>query len=275
MGARRRGGKRVEVELALDDLCRQVGEFGVGVAGVGADALERSGHVDVRAFRHHALGLFDDDAAVERVLELLIAQLRQCGGHCLQDGDAGEIGQCPCELDVALGEWAGVRSEQVEGTDDVAAEPERHCIHRVVSGPDGVRRESWPTFERRPEAGFDDGVTGRERFQAGTLVVLELEEFEELAEASWDEALDLVNAKLAGLPPVTIINAQIDPLREDGALLEAALKKAGVTVTRTVYSGVTHEFFGMAAAVKKAADAQAQGGKALRDALQSKPASKP
>ena len=47
-----------------------------------------------------------------------------------------------------------------------------------------------------------------------------------------DTRLDLVNAKLAGLPPVTIINAQIDPLREDGALLEAALKRAGVKVRR-------------------------------------------
>ena len=71
----------------------------------------------------------------------------------------------------------------------------------------------------------------------------------------------------ARLPPVTIINAQIDPLREDGALLEAALKKAGVKVKRTVYSGVTHEFFGMAAVVKKAADAQKMGGKALRDSF--------
>ena len=88
-----------------------------------------------------------------------------------------------------------------------------------------------------------------------------------------DPRLDLVNAKLAGLPPVTIINAQIDPLREDGALLEAALKKAG-KVTRTVYNGVAHEFFGMAAVVKKAADAQAQGGKALRDALQTKAVAK-
>ena len=82
-----------------------------------------------------------------------------------------------------------------------------------------------------------------------------------------DPRLDIVNAKLAGLPPVTIINAQIDPLREDGALLEAALKKAGVKVQRTVYPSVTHEFFGMAAVVKKAADAQMMGGKALRDAF--------
>lgn len=82
-----------------------------------------------------------------------------------------------------------------------------------------------------------------------------------------DPRLDLVNAKLAGLPPVTIIGAQIDPLREDGALLEAALKKAGVKVQRKVYTGVAHEFFGMAAVVKKAADAQKVGGQALRDSF--------
>ena len=85
-----------------------------------------------------------------------------------------------------------------------------------------------------------------------------------------DPRLDIVNAKLAGLPPVTIINAQIDPLREDGAMLEAALKKANVPVQRKVYSGVTHEFFGMAATVKKAADAQMMGGKALRDSFKTK-----
>ena len=90
-------------------------------------------------------------------------------------------------------------------------------------------------------------------------------------EDKMDPRLDIVNAKLAGLPPVTIINAQIDPLREDGALLEAALKKAGVTVRRTVYPGVAHEFFGMAAVVKKAADAQKLGGKALRDSFQARP----
>lgn len=82
-----------------------------------------------------------------------------------------------------------------------------------------------------------------------------------------DPRLDIVNAKLAGLPPVTIINAQIDPLREDGAMMEAALKKAGVKVQRKVYPGVTHEFFGMAAAVKTAADAQMMGGKALGDSF--------
>ncbi len=79
-----------------------------------------------------------------------------------------------------------------------------------------------------------------------------------------DPRLDIVHANLKGLPPVTIINAQIDPLRSDGELLEAALKTAGVKVDRKVYEGVTHEFFGMAAVVKKAADAQSFGGAQLR-----------
>ncbi len=82
-----------------------------------------------------------------------------------------------------------------------------------------------------------------------------------------DPRLDLVHAKLAGLAPVTIVNAQIDPLREDGALLEAALKKAGVKVDRKVYDGAAHEFFGMAAVVGDAKDAQEWGGKALKKAL--------
>jgi acetyl esterase/lipase len=79
-----------------------------------------------------------------------------------------------------------------------------------------------------------------------------------------DPRLDLVNANLAGLPPVTIINAQIDPLRSDGEMLEIAMKEAGVDVTRKVYHGVTHEFFGMAAVVGKARDAQEFAGKHLR-----------
>ena len=79
-----------------------------------------------------------------------------------------------------------------------------------------------------------------------------------------DPRLDLVHAKLEGLPPVTLINARIDPLRSDGAQLEEALRKAGVPVERKDYSGVTHEFFGAAAVLQKAKDAQAYAGERLR-----------
>ena len=82
-----------------------------------------------------------------------------------------------------------------------------------------------------------------------------------------DPRIDLVNANLKGLPPVTLINAQIDPLRSDSDLLEASLEKAGVKVEHKVYAGTTHEFFGMAAVVADAKDAQKLAGKRLKDAL--------
>ena len=82
-----------------------------------------------------------------------------------------------------------------------------------------------------------------------------------------DPRVSLVDAKLQGLPPVTIIAAQIDPLQSDGIMLEAALKKAGVAVERRNYEGATHEFFGMAAVVKDAKDAQAYAGQRLKKAF--------
>ena len=72
-----------------------------------------------------------------------------------------------------------------------------------------------------------------------------------------DPRIALVDADLSGLPPVTIVNAEIDPLAEDGAMLADALQRAGTEVERFTFEGVTHEFFGMAAAVEDAAQAQA------------------
>ena len=85
-----------------------------------------------------------------------------------------------------------------------------------------------------------------------------------------DPRINLVKANLAGLPPVTIINAQIDPLRDDGAMLEQALKTANIEVERRVYDGVAHEFFGMAAVVDKAKDAQEYASNRLKSALKPK-----
>ncbi|KAF1050108.1 alpha/beta hydrolase [Xylophilus sp.] len=82
-----------------------------------------------------------------------------------------------------------------------------------------------------------------------------------------DPRLQLIEADLAGLPPVTIINAHIDPLRSDGAKLEDALRRAGVPVERRDYDGATHEFFGAAPVVEKARQAQAFAGERLRAAF--------
>ena len=79
-----------------------------------------------------------------------------------------------------------------------------------------------------------------------------------------DTRLDLVNADLSGLPEVTIINAMLDPLRSDGAMLEDALNAAEVSVLRKDYHGVTHEFFGAAAVIHKAREAQKLVGERLQ-----------
>jgi acetyl esterase/lipase len=79
-----------------------------------------------------------------------------------------------------------------------------------------------------------------------------------------DPRISLVTANLSNLPPVTIINAEIDPLRDDGAMLEQALRKAGNAVERRLYDGVTHEFFGMAAVEPKAKEAQTYAGERLK-----------
>ncbi len=69
--------------------------------------------------------------------------------------------------------------------------------------------------------------------------------------------ISLVTANLKSLPATTIIGAQYDPLRSEGALLAENLKTAGVATNYKLYNGTTHEFFGMAAVVEQAKDAQA------------------
>jgi acetyl esterase/lipase len=65
-------------------------------------------------------------------------------------------------------------------------------------------------------------------------------------------------ADLGGLPPATIILAEIDPLRSEGEALADALRRSGVWVDSTTYEGVTHQFFGLAQIVNKAMFAQSQ-----------------
>ncbi|MDF7814985.1 alpha/beta hydrolase [Hymenobacter sp. YC55] len=81
--------------------------------------------------------------------------------------------------------------------------------------------------------------------------------------------ISLTNAtNLQGLPPATVINAEIDPLQSEGQEYAAKLKAAGVAVTTKVYEGVTHEFFGMATVVPEAKDAQALAATELKKSFQ-------
>ncbi len=72
---------------------------------------------------------------------------------------------------------------------------------------------------------------------------------------------------LEGLPSTTVITAQIDPLRSEGKAYADALEEAGIDVRYQNYDGVTHEFFGMAAVVDKAKEAQEFAAEGLRQAF--------
>jgi len=79
--------------------------------------------------------------------------------------------------------------------------------------------------------------------------------------------ISLVNANLNGLPPTTIITAEIDPLHDDGVMLADKLRAAGVKVASKNYEGVTHEFFGMGIIVPEAKAAQAYAADQLKIAF--------
>lgn len=75
-------------------------------------------------------------------------------------------------------------------------------------------------------------------------------------------------ADLRGLPPTTIIAAEIDPLQTEGMSLRDKLTAAGVSVDYTLYPGTTHEFFGTYDVVPPAQDAQTHAADRLKAAFQ-------
>lgn len=83
-----------------------------------------------------------------------------------------------------------------------------------------------------------------------------------------DPRISLVSHRdLSGLPPTTILLAQIDPLRCEGEALAELLQAAGVDVLAEDYVGVTHEFFGMGALLEEAKEAQQVAGERLRQSF--------
>lgn len=85
-----------------------------------------------------------------------------------------------------------------------------------------------------------------------------------------NKLLDLVNAPssdLQGLPPATIITADIDPLHDEGKAFADKLQQVGVKVSYRNYSGVAHEFFGMGAVVDKAKEAEQFAADGLKSAF--------
>lgn len=79
----------------------------------------------------------------------------------------------------------------------------------------------------------------------------------------WDQCLDerplVAQAQLPllqdlrGLPPVTLLAAQLDPLRDDSTLLAERLKRSGVPCDLTIHDGLMHAFLQFAPVLSPAA----------------------
>lgn len=63
---------------------------------------------------------------------------------------------------------------------------------------------------------------------------------------------------LTGLPPTTIVTAELDPLRDEALHYAERLAEAGVRVTSTTYAGAAHGFWWMDAVLSQAAELTAQ-----------------
>ena len=70
-----------------------------------------------------------------------------------------------------------------------------------------------------------------------------------------DEASPLFREDFAGLPPVHIITAEYDPLRNEGEVLHECLMDQGVESTCQRYLGVIHGFFQLGGISQAARDA--------------------
>ena len=99
-----------------------------------------------------------------------------------------------------------------------------------------------------------------ENAEAAPLGKADMAWFVENAFAKMDDTADprinLVDRNdLQSLPPVTLITAQIDPLRSESLAYGEALIAAGVTVETRNFDAMTHEFFGMGAVGPQAVEA--------------------
>ena len=165
-------------------------------------------------------------------------------------GGAGVVGGDP-ERVIVAGESAGGNLATVvclRARDEGGLMPLHQVLVYPVStfAPEGESLESIQEYA----TAIPLGAAGLEWFGMHYLA--------DPADATNPYASPLLATDLSGLPPVTMIQAEIDPLQSQGTVYADALEAAGVTVSRTLYEGVTHEFFGMTTVVDKAAEAVAQ-----------------
>lgn len=91
------------------------------------------------------------------------------------------------------------------------------------------------------------------------------------ADDATDPRVSVINADLRGLPPTSVILAECDPIRPQGARMVSALEEAGVPVQVHQTSGMIHGFFGLEELFPTARESMDFAGARLAEALESRP----
>lgn len=86
-------------------------------------------------------------------------------------------------------------------------------------------------------------------------------------DGSHPEASPLRTASLEGVAPTLIVVCEHDPLRDEGIAYAGLLRKAGIEVRLSVYEGMIHGFFRMAAVIDRTQDLLDECAAALQLAL--------
>lgn len=82
------------------------------------------------------------------------------------------------------------------------------------------------------------------------------------------EVSPILTEDLKGLPPAVIINAEFDPLRDDGILYAAKLRRAGVKVWDKCFAGQIHCLIGLPPGAKELKEYEAIVKSAMKESFQ-------
>ena len=82
------------------------------------------------------------------------------------------------------------------------------------------------------------------------------------------EVSPILTEDLKDLPPAVIINAEFDPLRDDGILYAAKLRRAGVKVWDKCFAGQIHCLIGLPPGAKELKEYEAIVKSAMKESFQ-------
>ncbi len=162
----------------------------------------------------------------------------------------------PTEDAVAAVEWVAENGEEIGVYSDRLAvggdsaggnlAAATALVARDRGGPDIDRQVLiYPATSPR-----DDWPSTKENAEGQFLSRSEMEWFgDQFLESDLDArnpyAFPLQACDHGGLPPATVVTAELDPLRDEGRAYAEALADAGVNVTHRNYEGMVHGFVGM------------------------------